>query len=274
MPLEKNKKISLIHKENKNNDKVQTDTSLQEVPQSILLSGSLTVEAALVFPLFLFALVTILFFFRVLQINKLTWDALAATGSRMSLELGAEEDSLLKASLYFHKELLKENLPDTFLVGGRAGIGWSGTRLDGEYVDLCIRYKCRLPVSLFGVGNIPISQRVRMKKWTGSSGNWGEQANEQVVYITPNGSVYHLTKDCSHLRLSTKIMEKEAVKASGYTACLLCGMEQGLYSFYYVTDEGRKYHTRLSCSGLKRTIYVVRLSEAGDRAVCSRCGGG
>lgn len=267
VPLENNKKIrkiSHIHKENP-----------QGVPQSTLLSGSLTVEAALVFPLFLFGMVTILFFFRVLQVNQMTQEALIRTGSFLSLE-AKEEASVLKAVGYFQKELWKEDIEDSYLVGGRAGIGWSGTHLDGDYVDLKIHYQCRLPVHIFGVGNIPIIQRVRMKKWTGYHGQAeeGESSQEQIVYITPKGTVYHLSEDCTHLRLSTKIMEKEKAVSSGYTPCHLCGKENGLpSSYYYVTEEGRRYHTRLSCSGLKRTVYVVRISEAGGRRVCGRCGG-
>ena len=61
--------------------------------------------------------------------------------------------------------------------------------------------------------------------------------------------------------------------AEGYTACRLCGGEPGLFSYYYVTEEGERYHTSLSCSGLKRTVYLVRLSEAEGRTACSRCGG-
>ncbi len=292
MPLEinKNKKNSLIHKELLFFEKVPQPTiTMQEAPQSALGAGgpvgnlhgrapsaaSLTLEAALVFPLFLFVMVTVLSFFRVLQVTHLTSQALAQAGSQLSLTAAGEEAAVVKAAGYFHKELLEEELTDSLLVGGRLGIGFDGTSLKGEYVDLRIQYRIKLPVSLFGIGQIPIAQRVHMKKWTGyhKEGDAVEAEEEQLVYITKNGEVYHTTAECTYLRLSTRRIGQGEALAEGYTACRLCGGEPGLFSYYYVTEEGERYHTSLSCSGLKRTVYLVRLSEAEGRTACSRCGG-
>lgn len=277
MPLEfRNLSIknSLNHKENKKILKACRDTSFQEVPQSLFLSASLTIEAALVFPLFLFALVGILFFFQVLQVTQVTSGALAATGSLLSLN-NSEETSMVAAVGYFYKKVLEEDYPDSIIAGGNAGIGWLGTTLDGEYVDLRIQYQCKFPINLMGVGNIPISQRVRMKKWTGyrRAGQKDTTETETWVYITPSGKVYHRKKDCSYLQLSIRTMGKDVIGDSGYTPCRLCGQESTTYSYYYVTEDGLRYHTRLDCSGLKRTLYLVRLTEAEGRTECSRCGG-
>lgn len=287
MPLEKYNKISLIHKESKKK-KVLTDTSKQEVPQSTLraderetggnilkktVSGSLTVEAALVFPLFLFALISILFFFRVLEVERTTSGALASAGSRLSLELDAEDEAMARAVAYFQKELLNADDIMSYVAGGRLGIGWSGTQLAGEYVDLQIHYSCNLPIRLFGIGSIPISQRVCMKKWTGYKAELNSETDETWVYITPEGTVYHNTKECTHLRLSIGTMGREEAQLNGYTPCLLCKNDTSLYSYYYVTDEGRRYHKRLDCSGLKRTVYMIRISQAEGRTACTRCGG-
>lgn len=275
VPLENFLKSSLIHKDYKINDKVQTNTATQEAPPSALASASLTVEAALVFPLFLLALVAVLFFFRVLEVGHMTSGALAATGGWLSLEAREEEEPVAKAVGYFQKELLGKSFPDDYVVGGRAGITFGGSTLDGDYVDLKIRYTCKLPLTLFGLNNIPISQRVRMKKWTGyhKEAAGGDGTEEQIVYITPTGTVYHTSMDCTHLKLSTRTMGKEETLAEGYEPCSFCGKKPGIYGYYYVTTEGRKYHTQLSCSGLKRTIYMVRISEAEGRSACGRCGG-
>ena len=40
----------------------------------------------------------------------------------------------------------------------------------------------------------------------------------------------------------------------------------------YITSQGNRYHTQLNCSGLKRTIYTVPLSQTGGRGRCSKCG--
>ena len=282
VPLEKNKKTTLHHKEEDWNE--NTISPRQGVPQSLLLSGnvalskgaagSLTVEAALVFPLFLFAMLAVLFFFRVLQVSQMTEGALAAAGSFVSLEAETEDEPLLLAVGYFQKELLKKDFPDDVLPGGRLGISWSESDLSGEYVDLRIYYQCKLPFRMFGLGNIPVSQRVYMKKWTGYPGDGDDEETKRFVYITPAGEVYHVTRECSHLKLSTKLMECGAAKSAGYTSCMICGHIPGTYTHYYVTEDGMRYHTIMDCRGLKRTIYTIPFSQVGDRRACSRCGGG
>lgn len=272
MPLEKNRKKTLTHKENRKDGKIRKGTSSQGVPQGISLSASLTVEAALVFPLFLFAMIGILFFFRVMQVTQITSGALAETGSQLALEAGISEASVGRGILYFQKELAGADCPTEYITGGKAGISWQGSTLEGEYIDLQIHYNCKLPISLFQIKSISIAQRVYMKKWTGYHQNGAENGSDIWVYITPNGTAYHLKRECTHLRLAIRTMGKEAA-VEVYEPCMLCGKKESLYSYYYVTEEGDRYHTMLNCSGLKRTIYMKKLSEVGKRTPCQRCGG-
>ena len=39
----------------------------------------------------------------------------------------------------------------------------------------------------------------------------------------------------------------------------------------FITDQGNRFHYDLNCGGIKRTIYMIRLSEVGNRKKCSRC---
>lgn len=290
MPLDK-KRNSFNHKErekgigeerkkieNRDNKKtiykVQRDTKKRGAPRSALCTASLTVEAALIFPLFLFLLIGMMFFFRVLQVSHMTYGALELAGSRISLEATEEETPFARMAGYFYGALIKECFPFEYMKAGFGGIRWTGTDLSGEYVDLWIHYDCRMPVHLPGLRNIPITQRVRMKKWIGYENHFTEGEEGIWVYVTPNGSVYHLSKDCTHLRLSIRRMGKYEAEESRYKPCKNCGDSPGMYAYYYVTDEGEKYHTKLGCSGLKRTLYMVRLSDVDGLGACSRCKGG
>ena len=186
MPLNKNKKISLIHKVKGSYENISLS---QEVPQSPLLAGSLTIEAALVFPLFLFLLVSMLFFFRILQVTNNTYGALAATASRLSLE-AEEEVSLWKAIGYFQVKLPEEN--SSYILGGRSGIVWEDISQEREYIDLQIHYKCKLPISIFPIKHIPIKQRIRMKKWTG----YHKEAEDfgQEIWVYEKRVIFHFKR--------------------------------------------------------------------------------
>jgi len=83
---------------------------------------------------------------------------------------------------------------------------------DGEDIDIILSYTVKIPVPFFSLREMPFLQRVRIRGFTGLTpeihvennvDNKEEEDNDKTdVYITETGSVYHLTKECSHLRLS------------------------------------------------------------------------
>lgn len=101
------------------------------------------------------------------------------------------------------------------------------------------------------------------------------ELKETYVYITPEGSVYHLRRDCTHLLLSIQCVTKEKAAAAkneygqNYRACEFCGENAG--ALVYITSEGDCYHSDRTCSGLKRTVRQVPISQAGGRSCCIRC---
>lgn len=269
-------KISLIHKEinkTKKISKANIVTHDRGAPQSPLTDygkASLTLEAALVFPIAFFALYSILFFFCVLQTSIDTKGALTAAASRLSLELAEDEEAYGRNALYFYLELKEKGVDTRWISRGAAGVQWKGTETKGEDVALRIQYKCRLPVSVFGIREVPISQQAVIRKWIGAGEGAAEAGEDTWVYVTQEGTVYHRSRECTHLALSIRTASRQ--QAMEYAPCQKCGSgPQG--ACYYVTDEGERYHTTLSCSGLKRTIYLVALSEIPGYYGCSRCGG-
>lgn len=120
--------------------------------------------------------------------------------------------------------------------------------------------------------NIYISSSATCRAWIGFT---RLEESETYVYITPEGSVYHLYADCTHLDLSvqrvtlTKAKTEKNVYGERYDECEICGDDFGL--LVYITSEGNRYHARRSCSGLKRTIRQVPLREVENRNCCMRC---
>ena len=116
--------------------------------------------------------------------------------------------------------------------------------------------------------------------WVGydvTTGITDVNSEDPVVYITPSGSVYHLDLGCSHLNPSVSsadiniVNELRSKDGSKYHPCELCNVSinQG---HVYITDYGNRYHSNLACSGIKRSIQTVHLSEVGGRRECMTCG--
>ena len=209
--------------------------------------GSMTVEASLAVPLFLFFVVNVLsmlLFFHTFLSNL---ERLHQQGRQLSMAAYLAGDSgLIRDDMVqlIHPARVSPAVPV---------IGYPGTTI----VSCCY-----------------------MRAWTGydverrAEGDGGE---ETYVYITDGGTVYHTARSCTHLTLSIRLAGKEEIadlrNASGgrYRPCEKCGGDGS--GIVYVTTEGDRYHNTIECSGLKRSVRCVPLSEAGGRAPCSRCAG-
>lgn len=120
--------------------------------------------------------------------------------------------------------------------------------------------------------------KVIYRKWTGYnvSGSKGEINEDEYVYVTEYGSVYHRNRECKHLSVSIKIVSSNDIESlrnsnmEKYTMCEICkGSGTGIL---FITESGNKYHGSASCSGLKRNVKTVKLSEVEGMPACSGCG--
>lgn len=262
--------------------------------------GSLTVEAAVVMPFFACFMVFILYFFRILQVQAGVAQALQYTGRRTAAEYcihesgesetaTAQESSgidsgletageLLKAKVFFKQQLKKQNCPTQYISHGISGISFLQSDLSGNYVELKAIYKMKLPVGLIGEIQYKIAQGVKCRKWTGYKPGEDNEEDDTWLYYTEHGTVYHASRSCSHLDLSIQgisygqVEDKRNHSGGKYHLCEKCGSGH-IGAMVYITDYGNRYHTSLTCSGLKRKIYMIRKSEATDKRMCRKCGG-
>lgn len=267
-------KISLRHN-GFQGKKVKSNTT-PEALFHVLLRGSMTVETALALPIFLLAMAMILFLFVVMQIQYIVGSSLDKAVSQTALirEIsGAEAENLTKAA--FYKELTAQKCPLSQIELGIAGFSWKSTKADDSYIDALVTYRVKFPFGFFGKMTVKLSDGCRMHRWTGYQGNGEKNKDQEWVYITPNGSVYHESPDCTHLKLSVKSISSAKLEKElkNYVPCGHCTKGGKAGAVVYITSEGDCYHVKIDCSGLKRTIYRIPRNQVGNKNPCSRCGG-
>lgn len=265
-------------------------------------SGSMTVEAAIVLPLFLFFLLNILGIIEIYRLHSTLLAALRETGRELSVYAYAyktitkeENDEGLEAllenvafSYLYVRERVenlagKEYLDHSPLTKGKEGIWYTDSSIlqQGDIIDLVASYQISPFIGIAGFSPARFYCRYYGRAWTGyevASEGGTNQNGEEYVYVAENAEVYHLSRECTHIRLSIsecefadlEILRNESGRK--YTPCELCvTFSDGIL---YIGRNGDRYHQNLNCSGLKRTITVMLRSEAEKQyRMCSRCGG-
>ncbi len=256
----------------------------RETPQCTCLEGSITVEAALIIPIFACFFAFVLFYFQIMQIYIGVQGSLEQAGGRAAVlaELETKEEAkgnleylaLIKGQMYLS---LKENLAvANYVEGGVMGISLLTSEFKGDYVLLKANYRIRFPIKLFGRIDFSVTQKTRFRKWTGWH-SLEETDDEIFVYLTQYGEVYHLRKSCPYLDLSIHPVSLEQLSklrnANGekYDNCLFCIKNEVEKREVYITNYGNKYHSSINCIGLKRVIYQKKLSELGGISGCRKC---
>jgi len=259
------------------------------------LNASMTVEAAFVLPFFLFAFLNVISILEIYRVQSNLSAAMHRTSKEMAVcayeykaVFGDDVGTLESLGLTYGyasnrvKHILGEKaLNNSPIKGGVSGISWyrSSVLEEDDCIDLIASYTIKPPVAVVGFGEFKMYNRMFTRAWTGydNAAASDSNADEEFVYITPDGTVYHRSRACSYLKLSI-VPVNMAVLASWrneggakYYPCEECGKEER--DIVYVTDYGTRYHSSLQCSKLKRTILTVPLSEVGGRGACSKCGG-
>lgn len=246
----------------------------------IRMEGSYMAESAVALPFFTGFLMLLLFFFQILTIEQEVGNALTAAGRELAvISCEKQEDTAgerLLAKALFLKNLPKDSAAEKFVRGKRMGISLGASDFSGNYIRIRADYKIRFPIGLFGKMDFSVTQQIMCRKWTGKSGG---DSLEEIVYITKNGSVYHRSQNCTYLKPSVESVNKSTVEklrnADGgkYYACRACMKGKNTNTMtVYITKYGNRYHGRKNCSRIKRTVFTIHLSEAGDRNACSKCG--
>ena len=132
--------------------------------------GSYTLEAAVIIPVAAVFFLTLLFFFRVLQIQTEVQEALNYASRKTACEASAVSSQtglLVSAEAYFRKELGTYSLPEKYIRGGKHAITMAKSDLSGNYINLQVNYYIKIPISFFEVKGVGICHKSKSHKWIG-----------------------------------------------------------------------------------------------------------
>lgn len=265
--------------------------------------AGMTVEAAFVLPLVIFAVLMLLSVMDMMRFHSAMEQELMKSAKELAVYVPVAERAFIteeteeskKSDLnlpkgilsaeYAKTKLLKsfkeEDYESAGVVGGSKGISelYSLTGNDRDIVDLVFTYRLKPACNFFQYKGYYMVNRCRMHAWTGYDPCKPAEEEGRYVYITENGTVYHLTKTCTYLDLSImpvsseEIGELRNVYGETYSACKSCVKDETDSSRQiFVTAMGSSYHSSLTCKGLRRTIRMVLYSDVEDMPACSRCG--
>lgn len=275
------------------------------------ISASATVEAALVIPLYVYAIMAIAFLLNAEMIKKdiscAAYNSIRAVSKYSyageypydgeAKERGTTADDVKYAGEYLYdteseiseklllytcliKELGTEYADRHYIVNGNAGINISASDIStysGE-IKLTIAYSLKNPFDIFGMGNIKQEQSFCSQSWLGEaySRRIDTEDAQETVYITEHGSVYHTHKNCAYLELSVhqiafaELETARNLSGGKYYKCEKCGNNQNT-GMVYVTNYGDNYHTKNTCSRLKRTVIRIKKDLVSDMDMCKKC---
>lgn len=224
--------------------------------------GSMTVEAALVTPIVLYATTIFFYFFQLMNLQLNLQTALTQVGKEYTrnayltqhiVEDFVEEPNerlqwlidyfkigeQIQASIY--KRKLKKYVDlsyinETMIVNGFDGLKIEAMQdyFDDGVVDLVLTYQYKMKALFFFPGEISCVQRVHMNNWIGKEVPLKlelqdeEPSKELEVYVSKTGKVYHWYENCSHIKLSVKkasfssLDGKKNKNGSKYLPCSSC----------------------------------------------------
>ena len=263
---------------------------------SVTCAASVSIEASIAIPVFLFCFLEILSLLNYLSVYSGVLYAMQTAaepvavysyaydelvGVNKEISLGEEAvSSLVFSEAYLESQIHKlcaGNLYKNTIKGGTEGIHLLGSHIDRAQscVDIIAYYTVE-PMIPFAGTEMFMMNRYYTKLWTGYKAE--KNVDENVyVFITESGSVYHLTENCTYLKLSISkvngadLYTRRNESGGTYSKCEICCDSSTFQEVYYITDYGERYHEVITCSGLKRTVYCVEKTEVDNRSVCSRC---
>ena len=238
-------------------------------------SASLTAEAAMALPLFFYTSFMLwqCFLLLLLQISvcqKVTTVALTSGCLGVVNRLSEKEELSLLYKTLLLVELQSEERAEQLEI----------EVTQEEVIQAEIRYVFMCESCVLPMIRIPVCQTFCFTPYVGETvaDLYAEEKKpeEDVVYVTATGTVYHESKSCVYLMVRVsevpypQITGKRNTSGKKYTACSRC-ITKAEPDKVYISAGGERYHQRADCPALKRVVQERKRAEV-ELPSCSRCG--
>ena len=234
------------------------------------LNASASVEGAIVIPLFIYAVMSIMFIMQVIAVRIHINNAFYVTLRKCAGYVYVYENSgnvpkgMVAETIrrLLIDEIGTDYAADHNIMGGNAGIMFMSSKVlnNNSVIDIKLTYSIKNPFDIFGLSTIRVTDRKRINAWLGEDkDNFAGNVSDKEYLLR-----YILEADRSCMDVLRN--------ASGakYYSCEHCGQTKDTTSIYY-TLYGTRYHSSRNCTELKRNIQKVSKDSVSDRRLCEKC---
>ncbi len=259
---------------------------------SFSLKGSMALEGSLVLPIFLFYMVTVLYCLEIVRFQSDVFESMHQAASRAWLsayeyvQTDGGEHSIMPQRIVEETEenivnyLSRQKLPFLCVEENENGVKIQAVPDDKGRGNLSVKvsYQVKNFIDWLPIGGVHVCEHIFVHGFVGYTGTSSGTESEHgtYVYVTPSGTKYHTVESCTYLRVKLRTIKADELgnlrNASGeiYKPCEVC--EPTGDGLYFYTKWGNRYHINSDCSALKRTVYLIPISDVGSRTACSKCG--
>ena len=205
---------------------------ITNLKNGVYIKASATVEAALVMPLYIYAVMAVTYMMQIyqirLEVDAALYNALREQNKynylnyvqkeKQNDEIINEKDininDTIVGSLSLHSVLIKnlgsEYAKEHNIKGGNSGIKIICYSYDSSTIQAAAEYSVKNPFDIFGIGYNKVVQEFTYEVWLGEkyAGDYGkDKDNTDSVFITRTGTVYHKTRNCPALYIDVKMVD-------------------------------------------------------------------
>lgn len=260
----------------------------------VSLRASMSIEAAVVLPIFIFFIVSIINIFSILSLHRKVYAVsesvckeasqyMYAKDKVLDKDLGIDKNIAEKVSeiVVRQKTLLK--LKNNSLEERMKKLNIECDFLDDEeIIELKIDYYYKLPFTMFGMNKMKQAVSSKRRAYIGKSkrgdGIKADKTGDETVYIGKYSSKYHTNSKCHYLYNDISRVNYEELSSvrnsSGvkYSPCKRC-IGNNHFDTVFILPSGTSYHSSKECNAIISYVEKVRKSDVIHKGACSYCGG-